>query len=63
MKKLDYGILVAVLSALYLILKQFLPDFPVGLDVLVVAIGYGLAKLGIEIVNKPAESIRKLFGK
>jgi hypothetical protein len=60
--KVEYVIVVAVVAALYLIVKQFLPDFPVSDAVFQTVILYLLAKLGVEVVGKPAETLRKLFG-
>jgi hypothetical protein len=61
--KVEYAIVVSVVGALYLIVKQYLPDFPVSDVVFQTVLLYLLAKLGIEVVGKPAEAIRKFFGK
>jgi len=61
--KVEYAIVTAVVAALYLIVKQFLPDFPVSDAVFQVVILWGLAKLGVEVVGKPADALRKFFGK
>lgn len=61
--KIEYAIVTAVVGALYLVVKQWLPDFPVSDVVFQVVILWLLAKLGIEVVGKPAEALRKLFSK
>jgi hypothetical protein len=61
MYTVEYVIVTAVVSALYLIVKQWLPDFPVSDVVFQTVILYLLAKVGINVVGKPAEAIRKLF--
>jgi len=61
--KVEYGIVLAVIAALYLIVKQYLPDFPVSDVVFQAVILWLLAKIGVEIVGKPADAIRKMFGK
>lgn len=61
--KVDYVLAVAVLGALYLAVKQFLPDFPIS-DAVFQTVGLWLVmKLGIEVVGTPAATIRKFFGK
>jgi hypothetical protein len=50
---IEYSIVTAVVAALYLIVKQYLPDFPVSDAVFQTIIFYLLAKVGIEIVGKP----------
>jgi hypothetical protein len=61
MYTVEYAIVTAVVSALYLIVKQWLPDFPVSDVVFQTVILYLLAKVGINVVGKPAEAIRKFF--
>ena len=61
--KVEFVIVVAVVAALYLIVKQLLPDFPVSDVVFQTVILYLLAKLGVEVVGKPADVLRGLFGK
>jgi len=61
--KVEYVIVTAVVAAIYLIVKQFLPDFPVTDQVFLTVILYLLSKLGVEVVGKPADALRKFFGK
>lgn len=61
--KVNYLLVVAVISALYLAVKQWLPDFPVDDTVFQVVILWLLAKLGIEVVEKPADALRKAVRK
>lgn len=60
---IEYTIVAAVVSAAYLIVKQYLPDFPVSDVVFQTVILYLLAKIGVTVVGKPAEAIRKFFAK
>jgi hypothetical protein len=60
---LDYVLVTAIIGALYLAVKQFLPDFPISDVVFQTVILYLLAKIGVVIVGKPAEAIRKFFAK
>jgi hypothetical protein len=48
---LDYAILALVLGALYAILKNYVPDFPLDESTLLVIIVYVLGKLGVSIVK------------
>lgn len=62
--KLEYTIVAAVIGALYLIVKQFAPDFPITPDMFLLIFLWALAKLGVEIVGKPAaKAIRGLLAK
>ena len=62
--KLNYAILAAFLGAVYLVVKEYFPDFPVDLNVIVALFVYVLGKLGVEVVEKPvAKAVAKLFGK
>lgn len=61
--KVEYAIVTAVVGALYLVVKQWLPDFPVSDVVFQTVLLYLLAKLGVEVVGKPANVLRGLFGK
>ena len=56
--KLNYAILAAFLGAVYLVVKEYLPDFPVSLEVILALLVYVLGKLGVEVVDQP---VRKLF--
>jgi len=58
--KIEYSILAAVLGAAYLILKNWLPDFPVDEGVLLAFVVYVLGKLGVEVVG---QQIRKFFNR
>lgn len=60
---IDYILLTAIVGALYLAVKQWLPDFPVSGEVFQVVIAYLLVKIGVTIINKPAAAIRKLLFK
>lgn len=60
---LEYVVVVAVVSALYLVVKNYLPDFPVSDEVFQTVILYLLAKIGVSVAGKPAEAVRKLFSK
>lgn len=59
--KLEYSIFLMVVGLIYALVKQFVPDFPIAQDVLVVAFSWALAKLGVEFVGSPAAALRKLF--
>jgi hypothetical protein len=59
----EYAIVAAFVGGVYLVLKQWLPDFPVSDVVFQTVILYCLAKIGVNVVGKPAEAIRKLFNK
>jgi hypothetical protein len=59
----EYAIVAAVVGALYLIVKQLLPDFPVSDVVFQTVILYLLAKIGVNVVNGPAAAIRNFFAK
>ena len=61
--KIEYALLVVLVSAVYALVKNFVPDLPISAEVFQVLIGYLLVKLGVEIVGKPADGIRKLFNK
>jgi hypothetical protein len=54
--KLEYGLLVLFIGLIYGIIKQFFPDFPVPEEYLLLFVAYALAKLGVELVNKPIRS-------
>ena len=56
--KVDYLILEAFLAAGYLVLVNYLPDFPLAASVVVGLAVYVLGKLGVEVVGKP---IRAFF--
>jgi uncharacterized membrane protein len=58
--KIEYSLLALVLALVYGIITQFLPDFPLSLEVLSAFIVYVLVKLGVEVVAPP---IRKYFNK
>ena len=60
---IDYVLLTTIVSAAYLAVKQWLPDFPISDEVFQVVIGYLLVKLGVIVVNKPASALRGLFFK
>jgi len=60
---IEYTIVAAVVSAAYLIVKQYLPDFPVSDVVFQTVILYLLAKIGVTVVGSPAAAIRRLFAK
>lgn len=61
--KIEYAIVTAIVGALYLAVKQWLPDFPVSDVVFQTVILYLLAMFGVEVVGKPADVLRGLFGK
>ena len=60
---IDYILVTAIIGALYLAVKQWLPDFPVSDVVFQTIILYLLAKIGVIVVGKPAAYIRNLFAK
>jgi hypothetical protein len=60
---IEYAIVAAVVGALYLIVKQLLPDFPVSDVVFQTVILYLLAKIGVNVVGAPAAAIRNFFAK
>ena len=60
---IDYVLLTAIVGAIYLAVKQWLPDFPISGEVFKIVIGYLLVKIGVTIVNKPAAAIRKFLFK
>ena len=51
--KLNYAILAAFLGAVYLVVKEYFPDFPVNLDVILALLIYVLGKFGVEVVEQP----------
>ena len=59
--KLDYFLFAALVGALYALVKNFLPDFPVSEEVFQLLIGYLLVKLGIEVVKPALESFKARF--
>ena len=58
---IEYSIITAVVAALFLIVKQWLPDFPVSDVVFQTVILYLLAKIGVTVVGAPAAWIRGLL--
>jgi len=59
----DYLLASAIIGALYLAVKQFLPDFPLS-DVAFQTIAlYVLIKIGVTVVGAPAAAIRRMFAK
>ena len=58
--KIEYSILAALLGAAYLILKNYLPDFPVDENIILAFFVYVLGKLGVEVVGQP---LRGLFNR
>lgn len=58
--KVEYGLVLAVIGALYLAVKQWLPDFPVSDEVFQVVILWLLAKLGVAVAGAPANKLRSL---
>ena len=61
--KLNYTIVLSVIGAVYLILKRYVPDFPVSDTVFQVVMLYLLAKLGVEFSDKPANALRRMYRK
>jgi hypothetical protein len=61
--KVEYAIVMAFVGGLYLVLKQFVPDFPVSDQVFYAVILWLLAKIGVEVANQPAAAIRNFFAK
>ncbi len=59
--KVEYALLVILVGAVYALLKQYVPDFPISGDVFQVLIGYLLVKLGVIILGKPADALRARF--
>ena len=59
----EYSILTAFVGALFLLIKKYLPDFPVDDQVFQVLIGYLLIKLGVTVTDKPAAWIRSFRAK
>ena len=60
--KIEYAIVAAFVGGVYLVLKNWLPDFPVSDVVFQTVILYLLAKIGVTVVGAPAAALRKLFG-
>jgi hypothetical protein len=60
--KVEYALVLAVISAAYLAVKQWLPDFPVPDEVFQVVILWLLAKLGVEVAGVPANKLRGTRG-
>lgn len=60
---IEYVLVTAIIGALYLAVKQWLPDFPVSDVVFQTIILYLLAKIGVTVVGKPAEAVRRFFAK
>jgi hypothetical protein len=60
---IEYVLVTAIVSALYLLVKNYLPDFPVSDVVFQTVILYLLAKIGVTVVGSPAAAIRRMFGK
>ena len=58
-KKIEFTILAAFVGLLYAILKFAFPDFPGTEQALMALFLYVLAKLGVEVIGKPA--LRALF--
>lgn len=57
--KVEYTILTAALALAAALLKAFAPDAPISPDMLAALAFYVLAKLGVEVIGKPA--LKKLF--
>jgi len=55
--KVDYLIMEAFLGAGYLVLVNYLPDFPLAQSVVVGLAVYVASKLGVEIVGKPIKAV------
>ena len=53
-KRIEYSILAAFVALLYAVIKIAFPDFPGTEQALVALFLYVLAKLGVEVVGKPA---------
>lgn len=51
--KLEYTLLSLFIAFAYGLIKQFLPDFPVPAETVLLFAVYTLAKLGVEIVGQP----------
>lgn len=58
--KLKYALLAVVLGAVYALILEFVPDFPISQDLFVTLIVYVLVKLGVEVVERP---VARLFKK
>jgi uncharacterized membrane protein YgaE (UPF0421/DUF939 family) len=58
--KLKYALLAVVLGAVYALILEFVPDFPISQELFVTLIVYVLVKLGVEVVEKP---VARLFKK
>ena len=59
--KIEYALLIVLVGAVYALLKQYVPDFPISGDVFQVLIGYLLVKLGVIIIGKPSDTLRARF--
>lgn len=61
--KLEYSIVAAVVGAIYLIVKQFAPDFPIPADIFLNVFVFILALLGVEVTKPAANKFRDLLEK
>jgi hypothetical protein len=55
--KLEYTLLTLFIAFAYGLIKQFLPDFPIPAETLLLFVAYVLAKLGVEIVGQPVRNL------
>jgi hypothetical protein len=60
---LEYVLASAIITAIYLGVKQLFPDFPLSDVAFQTFVMYVLVKIGVNIVGKPAEAIRNFFAK
>lgn len=61
--KTEYTIVVIAVSLVYAVTTKFFPDLPISPEVFQVVILYLLAKIGVEVVGKPADALRARVAK
>ena len=61
--KVEYVLVAAVVGAVWVAVKQWLPDFPGTDTAFLTVVLYLLANIGVEVADKPANALRNLFEK
>lgn len=59
--KVEYTLVLLVISLLFGLLKTYLPDFPISDVAFQAVVLYILVKLGVLIVGMPATALRNAF--